>query len=293
MSCHYCDFSPPSWDRAVYAAGLLLNSRHHASFRDSFITATAFHAEIRNVGRNVPVDHSCAKRKLMCALRPIRRGHTPAIQQAFSYFKHFVRVYARALSSLRPTNDLRERSRRASACLRWSYIRPWKSDDRIAAAVAAARPARGHRARPKWPWRVSVSRRQRSGLRSCHDPNNCVGQRADADTQCQHGNRAEGDKADAGYRFSRWRFPRSALVHIPLTPETTYCFASTRLKFPNSEIFGKSFRDFWRQEFVCRLNVRHAANSAFKNIQVGQVVKSRRQPSEPHDLSAAWATRRP
>jgi hypothetical protein len=87
---------------------------------------------------------------------------------------------------------------------------------------------------------------------------------------------------------------RSGLVHISLTREPAYCSHQSPL-IPRrfSELSAKSFRGFWRQEFVCRLNVRHAANSAFKNIQVGQVVKSRRQSNEPHDLSAAWATRRP
>jgi hypothetical protein len=39
-------------------------------------------------------------------------------------------------------------------------------------------------------------------------------------------------------------------------------------------------------------DVRHAASSTFKRIKVGQVVKSRRCPSKPHDLRAAWAMRR-
>jgi hypothetical protein len=39
--------------------------------------------------------------------------------------------------------------------------------------------------------------------------------------------------------------------------------------------------------------VRHATSSAFKRIKVGKVVKSRCYSSEPHDLSAAWAQRRP
>jgi len=41
------------------------------------------------------------------------------------------------------------------------------------------------------------------------------------------------------------------------------------------------------------LNVRHATRSAFKDIKVGQVPKSRRCSSERHKLSAAWAMRRP
>jgi hypothetical protein len=39
-------------------------------------------------------------------------------------------------------------------------------------------------------------------------------------------------------------------------------------------------------------DVRHTASSAFKGVKVGQVAKSRRYSSEPHDLSAAWAIRR-
>jgi hypothetical protein len=42
-----------------------------------------------------------------------------------------------------------------------------------------------------------------------------------------------------------------------------------------------------------RLDVRHATCSAFKAVKVGQVAKSRRYSSEPHDLSAAWAKRLP
>src|SRR6516162_9429569 len=86
------------------------------------------------------------------------------------------------------------------------------ADDRTAAAVAATRPARKHRARPEWRWRVSGSRLQILWPLSCHDPDNHVGQRTDANTQCQHGNRAEGDKADAGYRVSHWRFPRPLIT---------------------------------------------------------------------------------
>jgi len=37
------------------------------------------------------------------------------------------------------------------------------------------------------------------------------------------------------------------------------------------------------------LDVRHATGSAFKGVKVGQVAKSRRYSSEPHDLSAALA----
>src|SRR6516225_11115940 len=48
---------------------------------------------------------------------------------------------------------------------------------------------------------------------------------------------------------------------------------------------------------LCCLNfhgvdVRHATSSAFKDIKVGQVPKSRGCSSEPHKLSAAWAERR-
>jgi len=35
--------------------------------------------------------------------------------------------------------------------------------------------------------------------------------------------------------------------------------------------------------------MRHATSTAFKDMKVGQVVKSRRYASEPHDLRAAWA----
>ena len=38
--------------------------------------------------------------------------------------------------------------------------------------------------------------------------------------------------------------------------------------------------------------MQHATSSAFKGIKVGQVTKSRRCSSEPHNLSAAWAKRR-
>src|SRR6516165_875097 len=37
--------------------------------------------------------------------------------------------------------------------------------------------------------------------------------------------------------------------------------------------------------------MRHATGAAFKRIEVGQVLKSRRYSNEPHDLSAAWAKR--
>jgi hypothetical protein len=49
----------------------------------------------------------------------------------------------------------------------------------------------------------------------------------------------------------------------------------------------------WGSEGRSRLNVRHATSSAFKGIKVGQVIKSRRYSSESHELSAAWAKRRP
>jgi hypothetical protein len=39
--------------------------------------------------------------------------------------------------------------------------------------------------------------------------------------------------------------------------------------------------------------VRQATSSAFKGIKVGQITKSRRSSSEPHDLRAAWAKWRP
>ena len=45
--------------------------------------------------------------------------------------------------------------------------------------------------------------------------------------------------------------------------------------------------------FARLVDVRHAANSTFKDIKVGQVPKSRRYSSEPHNFSAAWAKRRP
>ena len=41
------------------------------------------------------------------------------------------------------------------------------------------------------------------------------------------------------------------------------------------------------------LDVRHTTSSTFKRIKVGQVAKSRCYSSEPHDLSAARAMRRP
>jgi hypothetical protein len=37
------------------------------------------------------------------------------------------------------------------------------------------------------------------------------------------------------------------------------------------------------------VDVRHATISTFKDIKVGQISKSRRRSSEPHNLSAAWA----
>jgi hypothetical protein len=42
-----------------------------------------------------------------------------------------------------------------------------------------------------------------------------------------------------------------------------------------------------------RLDVRQAASSAFEDIKIGQIAKSRCYSVEPHDLSAAWAKRRP
>jgi len=41
------------------------------------------------------------------------------------------------------------------------------------------------------------------------------------------------------------------------------------------------------------LDVRRATSSAFKGVKLRQVAKSRGYSSEPHDLSAAWAKRRP
>jgi hypothetical protein len=64
-------------------------------------------------------------------------------------------------------------------------------------------------------------RRQKSRLRSCHNPNNRVSQRTDADTQCQHGNRAEGNKPIPVISDRRF--------HVTLTREPAYRFASTRL----------------------------------------------------------------
>jgi hypothetical protein len=53
-------------------------------------------------------------------------------------------------------------------------------------------------------------------------------------------------------------------------------------------------QSFARVGRVCRcLDVRNATRSAFKDIKVGQVPKSRRCSSEQHKLSAAWAMRRP
>ena len=45
--------------------------------------------------------------------------------------------------------------------------------------------------------------------------------------------------------------------------------------------------------FVRLVDVRHATSSTFKDKKVGQAPKSRRCSSEPHNLSAAWANRRP
>jgi hypothetical protein len=40
-------------------------------------------------------------------------------------------------------------------------------------------------------------------------------------------------------------------------------------------------------DLAAGFDMRHAASAAFKGVKVGQVVKSRRYPSEPHDLRAA------
>jgi hypothetical protein len=45
-------------------------------------------------------------------------------------------------------------------------------------------------------------------------------------------------------------------------------------------------------DLAAGFDVRHAARATFKGIKVGQVVKPRRYPIEPHDLRAAWAKRR-
>jgi len=45
--------------------------------------------------------------------------------------------------------------------------------------------------------------------------------------------------------------------------------------------------------FARLVDVQHATSSTFKDMKVGQVPKSRRCASEPHNLSAAWANRRP
>ena len=45
--------------------------------------------------------------------------------------------------------------------------------------------------------------------------------------------------------------------------------------------------------FVGLVDVRYATSSTFKGVKVGQVPKSQRCSSEPHNLSAAWANRRP
>jgi len=42
-----------------------------------------------------------------------------------------------------------------------------------------------------------------------------------------------------------------------------------------------------------RLDMRHAAKSALENVKLGEVVKSPRYSSEPHDLSASRAKRWP
>jgi hypothetical protein len=43
---------------------------------------------------------------------------------------------------------------------------------------------------------------------------------------------------------------------------------------------------------VIRMDVRHVTSSAFKDVEIGQVVKPLCYSTEPHDLSAAWAPRR-
>ena len=48
-----------------------------------------------------------------------------------------------------------------------------------------------------------------------------------------------------------------------------------------------------RRLTLCCLDVPHATSAAFKCVKVGQVVKSRCYPGDVHDLSAAWANRRP
>ena len=48
-----------------------------------------------------------------------------------------------------------------------------------------------------------------------------------------------------------------------------------------------------RRLTLCCLDAPHATSAAFKRIKVGQVVKSRCYPGDLHDLSAAWANRRP
>jgi hypothetical protein len=45
--------------------------------------------------------------------------------------------------------------------------------------------------------------------------------------------------------------------------------------------------------FVRLVEVGHTTSSTFKDIKVGQAPKSQRRSSEPHNLSAAWANRRP
>src|SRR5262249_59969373 len=53
---------------------------------------------------------------------------------------------------------------------------------------------------------------------------------------------------------------------------------------------ARSIVAFTRLDVRC-LDVRHTATPAFKCINVGQVAKSRRYSSEPHDLRTAWAKR--
>ena len=59
-----------------------------------------------------------------------------------------------------------------------------------------------------------------------------------------------------------------------------------------AEDFMKRAKELKRNGPRC-LDVRQATSSTFKGIKVGQVLKSRRYSSEPHDLSAAWAKRSP
>src|SRR6516225_8491320 len=55
----------------------------------------------------------------------------------------------------------------------------------------------------------------------------------------------------------------------------------------------RSWEASGNQCLVGCLDVPYATSAAFKRIEGGQVAKSRRYSSEPHDLSAAWANRRP